>query len=104
NALISVAPGHLVTDAQFAFARDVNFDLLDDSRVDIVTAFYPVHGAVAFELELGELVFICANDFPDLIADWARIDLDVIVCCRQLSQERFGDLAICWDNDLAVLR
>src|SRR5262249_3721782 len=33
HALISVPPGHLVTDAWFALARDVNLDLFDDSRV-----------------------------------------------------------------------
>ena len=48
-------------------------------------------------------MFVRANDFPDLIADRARIDLDVIVRRRQLSQQRLRDFAIGWNNDLAVL-
>src|SRR5206468_10318719 len=103
NAFISVATSHLIAHAQFALAGGVNFDLFDDSRVDIVTAFHPVHGAIAFEFQLRELVFVGANDFADLIANRTRIDLDVIVGRRQLSQERFGDLAIGWNDDLAVL-
>ena len=49
-------------------------------------------------------MLIRANDFPDFIANRTWIDLDVIVRRRQLSQERFGDLAIGRNYDLAVLR
>src|SRR6266704_2667439 len=98
-----MAPSHLVTDAQLAFARDINLDLLDDSRIDIVSALDPVHRAIAFKFQLRELVLVSANDFADLIADRTRIDLDVIMRRCQFSQQCFGDFAIGWNNDLTIL-
>ena len=58
DTLVAMAPSHLVTDTQLAFARDINLDLLDDSRIDIVSALDPVHRAIAFKLQLRELVLV----------------------------------------------
>ncbi len=48
-------------------------------------------------------MLIRANDFADPVADRTRIDLDVIVRRRQLSQQCLGDFAIGRDNDLTIL-
>ena len=80
-----MASSHLVTDAQFALARDINLDLLNDSGIDIVAALYAVCRPIAFKLQLRELVLVRTNDFANSIADRTRIDLDMIVRHRQLS-------------------
>ena len=90
---------HFVADTELALAGDVNFDLLDDPRFDFLAAFHAVRRAIPFELQLGELVFVSANDFADPIPNRARVDLDVIVGSRQFSQKRFRDFAIGRDND-----
>ena len=46
-------------------------------------------------------MFVGSDDLADLVADRARIDLDVIVNHRQLAQQRLRDLAIRWNDDLA---
>ena len=80
---------HFVPDTELALAGDVNFDLFDNPRFDFLAAFHAVRRAISFELQLGELVFVTANDFADPIPNRARIDLDVIVGSRQFSQKRF---------------
>src|SRR5262249_1408883 len=95
--------GHFVADAELALAGDINFDLLDNPRFDLLAAFDAVSSAILFELQLGELVFVSANDFPDPIANRARIDLDVIVGSCQLSQKRLRDFAIGRDDDFTAL-
>ena len=94
---------HLVADAQLALAGDINFDLLDDSRFDLLAALYPVGRAVAFELQFGELVLICADDFTDSVPNRTWIDLDVIVRGRQFSQKCFRDFSIRRNDDLTGL-
>src|SRR5262249_9361302 len=84
-------------------AGDVNFDLLDDSRFDLLAALYPVGRAVAFELQFGELVLVCSDDFTDSVPNRTWIDLDVIVRGRQFSQECFRYCSIRRTNDLAGL-
>src|SRR6266566_9326663 len=86
DAFIPVATSHLISDAQLALARDINFDLFDDAGIDIVAALHPIHRTLAFELQLRELVLIRADDFTDLVTDRTRIDLDVIVNYRELPQ------------------
>ena len=44
-----------------------------------------------------------ADDFADLVADRARVDVDVIVNAGQLAQQRLGDLAVGRNDDLAGL-
>ena len=103
TALVPVTAGHLVADAELTLARDENFHLLDDARVDVVAAFDAIHRAFPLELELGKLVLVLRDDFPDFVPDRARIDLDVIVRDRELAQECLGDLAVGRDDDLAGL-
>ena len=71
NALVAVAPSHLVANAEFAFAGDENLDLLDDAGINVVAAFDAVHRALALEFELGELVFELTDDLADLVPDRA---------------------------------
>jgi hypothetical protein len=80
-----VTARHFVADTELAFAGDVNFNLLNDPRFDLLTAFHAVRRAISFELQLGKLVFVSANDLPDPIPYWAGIDLNVIVGGRQFS-------------------
>ena len=94
---------HLVADAQLALAGDIDFNLLDDSRFDLLAALYAVGRAVPFELQFRELVLVRGDDLTDSVANRAWIDLDVIVRRRQFSQKCFRDLAIGGDNDLAGL-
>src|SRR5207245_9971418 len=42
DAFISVATSHLISDAQLALARDINFDLLDDAAIDVVASLYSI--------------------------------------------------------------
>ena len=101
HALVSVASGHFVADAQLALACDVNFDLLDDARIDVVSAFDAIHRALAFEFKLGELMFVGSDDLPDFVPDRARVDLDMVVNVGQFAQQRLGDFAIGRNDDLA---
>ena len=103
NAFIPVAAGHLIAHAQFALAGDINFDLLDDAWIDVVATLHPIHGVLAFKLQLCEFVLVGSDDLADFVADRARIDLDVIVNHRQLSQQGLRDFAVRRDNDFAVL-
>src|SRR5205814_10687722 len=93
DAFVPVTARDLVADAELALAGDVNFDLFDDSRFDLLAAFHTVRRTISFELQLGELVFVSANDFPDPISNRAGIDLDVIMRGRQSSQERLRAFA-----------
>ena len=101
--LLPWRPAILSPTESLRLRRDINFDLLDDARIDIVSALDPIHRAIAFELQLRELVFVRADDFANLVADRARIDLDVIMRRCQFSQQRLGDFAIGWDDDLTSL-
>src|SRR4029077_11020285 len=87
DTLIAVTACHLIADTQLALARDVNLYLLDNPRIDIISALDSIHRALAFELQLRELVFIRCDDLTDFITDWAWIDLDMIVNYRELSQQ-----------------
>ena len=59
--------------------------------------------AISFELQLGELMFVSANNFSDPISYRAGIDLDVIVCGGQFSQKRLRDFAIGRNNAFTAL-
>ena len=48
-------------------------------------------------------MFVVSDDFADLIANRARIDLDVVVNVRQFAKQCLGDLAIRGNNDFAGL-
>src|SRR4029077_10874790 len=99
NAFVAVTACHFVANTELALASDVNFDLFDYPRFDLLAAFHAVRRPIPFELQLGELVFVSANDFPDPVPNWAGIDLDMIVGSRQFSQKRFRDFSIGRDND-----
>src|SRR5437870_6161548 len=55
DAFISVATSHLISDAQLALARDINFDLLDDAGIDVVATLYSIHRTLALDLQLPNL-------------------------------------------------
>src|SRR4029077_8303144 len=103
NAFVPVTARHFVADTELAFAGDVNLDLLDDARFDLLAAFHAVRRAIPFKLQFGELVLVSADDFADPIPNRAGIDLDVIVGSRQFPQQRFRDFAIGRDNDFTAL-
>src|SRR5437667_11848832 len=86
DAFISVATSHLISDAQLALARDINFDLLDDAGIDVVATLYSIHRTLALDLQLPELVLVRADDLTDLVTNRTRINLDVIVNDRELPQ------------------
>ena len=94
---------HLIADTQLALARDINLDLLDDPRIDIISALHSIRRALAFELQLREFVFIRGDDLTDFVTDRTRIDLDMIVNHRELSQQCLRDFAISRNNDFASL-
>ena len=94
---------HFVANTELALAGDVNSNLFDYPGFDLLAAFHAIGRAIPFELQLGELVFVSANDFADPIPNRAGIDLDVIVGSRQFSQKRFRDFAIGRDNDFTAL-
>ena len=104
DALVAVAAGHLVADAELALAGDVDLHLLDDAGIDLVAAFHAVHGAFLVGVQFRELALVALDDLLDLVADRARVDVDVIVHARQLAQQRLGDLAVGRDDDLARFR
>ena len=81
-----MAARHLVADAQLAFTCDINFDLLDDPRFDLLAAFDAVGRTIPLKLKLRELMLVRANDFSNPVPNRAWVDLNVIVRRRQLSQ------------------
>ena len=98
-----MTPRHFVAHGKLSFARDVDFDLLDNSGIDIVATFHPIHRTLALELQFSKLVFVRLNDLADFVADRTGIDLDVIVHHGQLPQKRLRDFAIGRDDDFARL-
>ena len=88
---------------ELALAGDVDLDLLDDAGIDLVAAFHAVHGAFLLGFQLRELALVALDDLLDLVADRARVDVDVIVHAGQLAQQGLGDLAVGRDDDLARL-
>ena len=42
HAFVSMAASHLVSNAQLALARNVNLNLFDNSRIDVIAAFNAV--------------------------------------------------------------
>ena len=54
DALVAVAAGHLVADAELALAGDVDLHLLDDAGIDLVTALHAVHGAFLLGMSSSE--------------------------------------------------
>src|SRR5207248_11747176 len=94
---------HLCDCISLSLARDIDLCSLYVPGFYVATALDAICCAIALELELGELMLIRANDFAYPVADRTRIDLDVIVRRRQLSQQCLGDFAIGRDNDLTIL-
>src|SRR5262249_35057555 len=103
DAFVAVTARHFVANTELALAGDVNFDLLNNPRFDLLAAFHAVRRAIFFELQFRELVFVSADNFPNPVPNRAGIDLDVIVRGRQFAQKRFRDLAIGRDNDFTAL-
>src|SRR5271166_2866581 len=94
NAFVPVPACHLIADTQLALARDVDFNLLDDARIDVVAAFDAIQRSFLLEIQFGKLVFERADDLTNLVPDRARIDVDVIVHPGELPKQCLGNLPI----------
>jgi hypothetical protein len=89
-----VAAGHFVTNAELALAGNIDLNLLNDTGIDVVTAFNAAEVGIAIIVQVDKLVFELTNDFVDLVANWARIDFDVVVNARQFAKELLRDSAL----------
>src|SRR5581483_8582870 len=58
DAFVAVAAGHFIANAQFAFAGNIDLDLLDNAGVNVVAAFDAIDGPVAFQFQFGKLVLV----------------------------------------------
>src|SRR5262245_38213758 len=96
-----MASSHLIANAQFAFAGDINLHLLDDTRIDIVPALDSVERTLFLEVEFSKFVFKRTDDLPNLVTNGARIDVYMIVDTSELAEQRFSDLSIRRNDDFA---
>jgi hypothetical protein len=69
NAFVPMTASHLVTDGELAFRGNEDFDLLDDPRINVVTAIDFLQRTFVLEFEFSKLVFKLTDDFTNLVPD-----------------------------------
>ena len=77
--------------------------MLNDTGINVVTAFNAAEIGITIIVQVNKLVFELTNDFVDLVANWARIDFDVVVNARQFAKELLRDFAVGRNDDFSRL-
>lgn len=103
NALVAVAPRHLVADLNLALGGDVNLDGLYDVLVGALAALDGIHLAGALLFDFVEPALVVVDDLHNLYAHGRRVDVDVFGHRGEAAQEGLGNLPVCLYDDLARL-